>query len=33
MFTSALGWVLVAASVVLMGIGALWLRKIIDIKF
>lgn len=33
MVTSPLGWTMIGASVVLMGIGALWLRKIIDIKF
>ncbi|WP_307004723.1 type II secretion system F family protein [Sinomonas atrocyanea] len=33
LFTSVLGWVMVGASVVLMAIGGLWLRKIIDIKF
>jgi tight adherence protein B len=33
LFTSPLGWAMIGASVVLMGIGALWLRKIVDIKF
>ncbi|GAB2764863.1 type II secretion system F family protein [Sinomonas soli] len=33
LLTSPLGWAMIGASVVLMGIGALWLRKIIDIKF
>lgn len=33
MFTEVLGWVLIGTSVVLMTIGGLWLRKIIDLKF
>lgn len=33
LFTNPLGWVMIGVSVVLMGVGALWLRKIIDIKF
>lgn len=33
MFTHALGWVMIGASFVLMTIGALWMRKIIDLKF
>ncbi|MDQ4501865.1 type II secretion system F family protein [Sinomonas sp. ASV322] len=33
MFTHSLGWVLIGVSVVLMAIGALWLRKIVTIKF
>lgn len=33
LFTNPLGWAMIGASVVLMGLGALWLRKIIDIKF
>lgn len=33
MFTEVLGWILMGASVVLMTIGALWLRKIVDLKF
>jgi tight adherence protein B len=33
MFTHPLGWVMVGASFVLMTIGALWMRKIIDLKF
>jgi tight adherence protein B len=33
MFTHPLGWVMVAASGVLMTIGGLWMRKIIDLKF
>ncbi|WLQ06866.1 type II secretion system F family protein [Arthrobacter oryzae] len=33
MFTEVLGWVLIGVSVVFMTIGALWLRKIVDLKF
>lgn len=33
MFTHPLGWGMIAASVVLMTIGSLWMRKIIDLKF
>jgi tight adherence protein B len=33
MFTHPLGWVMIGASFVLMTIGALWMRKIIDLKF
>lgn len=33
LFTHFLGWVLIGASAVLMTIGSLWLRKIIDLKF
>lgn len=33
MFTSPLGWGMIAASAILMTIGGLWLRKIITIKF
>ena len=33
MFTHPLGWVLIGVSFVLMTIGALWMRKIIDLKF
>lgn len=33
LFTEPLGWVMIAASVVMMIIGCLWLRKIIDLKF
>jgi tight adherence protein B len=33
MFTSPLGWGMIASSVVLMTIGGLWMRKIIDLKF
>lgn len=33
MFTNVLGWIMVVASVVLMTVGGLWMRKIIDLKF
>lgn len=33
MFTHPLGWAMMAASVILMTIGGLWMRKIIDLKF
>jgi tight adherence protein B len=33
MFTHPLGWGMIAASVILMTIGSLWMRKIIDLKF
>lgn len=33
MFTHPLGWAMIGASFVLMTIGALWMRKIIDLKF
>ncbi|AUI49660.1 type II secretion system protein F [Arthrobacter crystallopoietes] len=33
LFTEPLGWLLIGVSIVLMIIGALWLRKIIDLKF
>ncbi|MGK3956906.1 type II secretion system F family protein [Arthrobacter sp. R4] len=33
MFTHPLGWGMIAASFVLMTIGSLWMRKIIDLKF
>jgi tight adherence protein B len=33
MFTHPLGWTMIAASVVLMTVGGLWMRKIIDLKF
>ncbi|MET3809514.1 type II secretion system F family protein [Arthrobacter sp. UYEF3] len=33
MFTNPLGWMMMAASVILMTIGGLWMRKIIDLKF
>jgi tight adherence protein B len=33
MFTHPLGWGMIAASLILMTIGGLWMRKIIDLKF
>lgn len=33
MFTHPLGWAMIVASFVLMTVGALWMRKIIDLKF
>lgn len=33
MFTHPLGWAMIVGSVVLMTIGSLWMRKIIDLKF
>ena len=33
MFTHPLGWGMIGASVILMTIGGLWMRKIIDLKF
>ncbi|GAC1599919.1 MAG: type II secretion system F family protein [Pseudarthrobacter sp.] len=33
MFTQPLGWAMIGASVVMMIIGGLWMRKIIDLKF
>jgi tight adherence protein B len=33
LITEPLGWVLIAVSIILMIVGALWLRKIIDLKF
>ncbi|WP_423182192.1 type II secretion system F family protein [Arthrobacter sp. NyZ413] len=33
MFTHPLGWGMIAASVILMTIGGLWMRKIINLKF
>lgn len=33
MFTHPLGWGMIGASAVLMTIGSLWMRKIIDLKF
>ena len=32
-FTHPLGWGMIAASIILMTIGSLWMRKIIDLKF
>jgi tight adherence protein B len=33
MVTTMLGWILIVASIILMIIGGLWMRKIIDLKF
>lgn len=33
LFTEPLGWMMLGASAVMMTIGSLWLRKIIDLKF
>jgi tight adherence protein B len=33
MFTSPLGWIMIGGSMVMMTIGSLWMRKIIDLKF
>lgn len=33
MFTNPLGWIMIVASVILMTIGGLWMRKIINLKF
>ncbi|WP_247826901.1 type II secretion system F family protein [Arthrobacter antioxidans] len=33
LFTKPLGWVMLGAAAVMMAIGGLWLRKIIDLKF
>ncbi|MEN2744229.1 type II secretion system F family protein [Sinomonas halotolerans] len=33
MFTNPIGWAMIAASVILMTIGGLWLRKLVNIKF
>lgn len=33
MFTNPLGWIMIGGSVVMMTIGSLWMRKIIDLKF
>lgn len=33
MFTNPLGWGMIAAACILMTIGGLWMRKIIDLKF
>ncbi|APX03134.1 type II secretion system F family protein [Arthrobacter sp. QXT-31] len=33
MFSNPLGWIMIVASVILMTIGGLWMRKIIDLKF
>jgi tight adherence protein B len=33
MVTSLLGWIMIVASIIMMTIGGLWMRKIIDLKF
>lgn len=33
MVTTMLGWILIVASIILMIVGGLWMRKIIDLKF
>ncbi|GAA1269354.1 type II secretion system F family protein [Arthrobacter pascens] len=33
MVSTVLGWIMIVASVILMTIGGLWMRKIIDLKF
>jgi tight adherence protein B len=33
MYTNPLGWIMIVASVILMTVGGLWMRKIIDLKF
>jgi tight adherence protein B len=33
MFTNTLGWIMIVASIILMTVGGLWMRKIIDLKF
>lgn len=33
LYTEPLGWVMIGVSIILMTIGGLWLRKIIDLKF
>ena len=33
MFTHPIGWGLIVLSAILMTIGGLWMRKIIDLKF
>ena len=33
MFANPLGWIMIAASIIMMTIGSLWMRKIIDLKF
>lgn len=33
MFANPLGWIMIGFSIVLMTIGSLWMRKIIDLKF
>jgi tight adherence protein B len=33
MVTNPLGWIMIVASIILMTVGGLWMRKIIDLKF
>ena len=33
MITTPLGWIMIGASIVMMTVGGLWMRKIIDLKF
>jgi tight adherence protein B len=33
MVTNPLGWIMIVASIIMMTIGGLWMRKIIDLKF
>lgn len=33
MVTNVLGWIMIIASIIMMTIGGLWMRKIIDLKF
>jgi tight adherence protein B len=33
MVSTVLGWILIVASIILMTIGGLWMRKIVDLKF
>lgn len=33
MFTNPLGWIMIVASIILMTVGGLWMRKIINLKF
>jgi tight adherence protein B len=33
MVTNPLGWIMIVMSIIMMTIGGLWMRKIIDLKF
>jgi tight adherence protein B len=33
MFTNPLGWIMIVASIILMTVGGLWMRKIVNLKF
>jgi tight adherence protein B len=33
MYTNPLGWIMIVASIIMMTIGGLWMRKIINLKF